>query len=133
MRRCKIFVKNIESAATSGVMTGYGFGTRQDGEDRLTGWARGNGESATWDLSLVGDWDRYSGNTLPPGGGVLTSFDQARTHNLVHELLNIDLNDGNAAREVKHDSKVTVVCRPSPLYVAASGSGVQRSGSHGSS
>ena len=31
--------------------------TNYDNEDRLTGWLRGSGDSQTWDLSKVGDWN----------------------------------------------------------------------------
>ena len=51
-----------------------------DNEDRLTSFNRQNGDAQTWNLSLVGDWTQFNNN-----GAV-----QARTHNSVHELTDIN-------------------------------------------
>ena len=54
--------------------------TGYDNEDRLTGWVRGSGDSQTWDLSKVGDWnDTVINGTL-----------QSRTHDPVHELTQVN-------------------------------------------
>jgi RHS repeat-associated protein len=51
-----------------------------DNEDRLTSFSRDNGDSQTWNLSLVGDWNTFNAN------GIL----QTRTHDFVHELTAIN-------------------------------------------
>jgi RHS repeat-associated protein len=51
-----------------------------DNEDRLTGFNRNNGDSQTWGLSLVGDWN----NTI------INGVQQNRTHDAVHELTQVD-------------------------------------------
>jgi RHS repeat-associated protein len=53
-----------------------------DNEDRLASFNRNNGDTQTWNLSLVGDWNQFSKN------GVLEN----RTHNAVHEITTIDAN-----------------------------------------
>jgi RHS repeat-associated protein len=53
-----------------------------DDEDRLTGFNRTNGDTQTWGLSLVGDWN----NTI------INGTQQNRTHNAVHEITTIDAN-----------------------------------------
>jgi len=92
--------KNLLTATTGGVMAGVGFTTTQDNEDRLTGWTRSNGEASTWNLSDVGDWDSYTGQTFQAG---LVAFNQQRTHNAVHELLQID--EGGTLTPIEHDAK----------------------------
>jgi|GEM_PF-3673470 len=92
--------KNLQSATTSGPMAGFSFTTAQDAEDRLTGWTRTNGETSTWSLSDVGDWDSYTGQTFQAG---LVAFNQQRTHNAVHELLQID--EGGTLTPIEHDAK----------------------------
>jgi len=51
-----------------------------DNEDRLTEFHRQNGDSQTWNLSLVGDWNQFNAN------GTI----QNRTHNAVHELIKVN-------------------------------------------
>ena len=51
-----------------------------DNEDRLTSFNRQNGDSQTWNLSLVGDWNQFNANGTA----------QTRTHNSVHELTAIN-------------------------------------------
>jgi len=51
-----------------------------DNEDRLTSFTRDNGDSQSWNLSLVGDWNTFNAN------GNL----QTRTHDFVHELTAIN-------------------------------------------
>jgi RHS repeat-associated protein len=53
-----------------------------DNEDRLTGFNRNNGDTQTWNLSLVGDWN----NTI------INGTQQNRTHNAVHEITTVDAN-----------------------------------------
>ena len=50
----------------------YGY----DNDDRLTSFNRNNGDSQTWNLSLVGDWQSAIFNGTP----------DTRTHDAVHEL-----------------------------------------------
>jgi len=51
-----------------------------DDEDRLTTFARNNGNTQSWNLSLVGDWNSFTknGNT------------ETRTHNDAHEIIGTD-------------------------------------------
>ena len=100
--------KNLASATTGGVMQLYGFTTEQDKSDRLTKWLRPNGELTQWALSLVGDWDSYSGSTLDPGSNQLDPFAQTRTHNPVHEIETITSGAGGggaASAALSHDPK----------------------------
>jgi len=60
-----------------------------DNEDRLTGFARNNGDTQSWNLSLVGDW-----NTFTKNGNAET-----RTHNDAHEIRQV------GATNVTHDAK----------------------------
>jgi len=53
-----------------------------DDENRLTSFARQNGQTQSWNLSLVGDWSSFNDN------GTL----ETRTHNAVHELTAINGN-----------------------------------------
>ena len=79
------------------------FTAGHDSADRLINWDRTSGELRAWNLSLVGDWDSYSG-TIAAGG----SFQQTRTHNPVHEILDVTSDStapGLAGGEVTHGAK----------------------------
>ena len=72
--------KNPTSESRSGVMAPYSWSTGPTGydhEDRLTNWSRTNGDSQTWNLSPVHDW-----NSTTINGAV-----QTRSHGPAHELL----------------------------------------------
>jgi RHS repeat-associated protein len=72
--------KNPTSETRSGVMAPYSWSTGPTGyddEDRLTNWARTNGDSQSWNLSPVHDWNSTTIN------GAL----QTRTHGPAHEIL----------------------------------------------
>ena len=72
--------KNPTSETRSGVMAPYSWSTGPagfDDEDRLTNWQRTNGDSQTWNLSPVHDW-----NSTTINGAV-----QTRTHGPAHEIL----------------------------------------------
>ena len=72
--------KNPTSETRSGVMAPYSWTTGPTGyddEDRLKNWSRTNGDSQTWNLSPVHDWQTTSIN-----GAV-----QTRTHGPAHEIL----------------------------------------------
>ena len=73
---------------------------------RLTHWTRTNAESQSYGLSLVGDWDTYDGDELI--NGILTPFNETRTHNDVHEITGIA--PGNAAAQaIEHDPETNLV------------------------
>jgi len=72
--------KNVTAETTGGVMAGYSFTAGYDNEDRLTSWQRQNGDSQSWTLTAVGDWQQFTDN------GVV----QNRTHGPTHELTAID-------------------------------------------
>jgi RHS repeat-associated protein len=74
-------------AAQTNNYTGY------DDEDRLTGWQRGNGDTQTWSLSTVGDWNSTTVNGVQ----------EDRTHNAVHEILTA--TPPNPAAQLVHDAK----------------------------
>jgi RHS repeat-associated protein len=74
-------------AAQTNSYTGY------DNEDRLTAWQRGNGDTQTWGLSQVGDWN----NT------VVNGIQEDRTHNTAHEILTA--TPPNPAAQLIHDAK----------------------------
>ncbi|NOX53844.1 MAG: hypothetical protein GXP27_05285 [Planctomycetes bacterium] len=72
--------KNVTSETTGGVMAGYSWTASYDAEDRLVSWQRRNGDSQSWTLTLVGDWQQFVENGTT----------QNRTHGPTHELLAID-------------------------------------------
>ena len=67
-----------------------------DDENRLTSFNRQNGDSQTWNLSKVGDWNSFNAN-----GNLET-----RTHNSVHELGAINGNP------LVHDAKGNLTTNP---------------------
>ncbi len=84
--------KNPTSESRSGVMSPYSWSTGAggfDGENRLTAWNRTNGDSQSWTLSPVNDWQSFTNN------GVV----QTRTHGSAHEMLTID------STPIQHDSR----------------------------
>ena len=99
--------KNLTAESRGGVMAPASFTTGHDTGDRLTAWDRQSGETRAWNLSLVGDWAGYSGDVPQPNGAV-ESFEQIRSHNPVHELLDINSDvtvPGLAGGAVTHDPK----------------------------
>ena len=68
-----------KTAETDGILANYSWSTGANGYDdidRLIGWSRTNGDSQSWSLSKVGDWDSTTVNGTA----------ETRTHNAVHEL-----------------------------------------------
>ena len=55
--------KNLTGETRGGVMAPASFTAGHDTGDRLIDWDRTSGELRAWNLSLVGDWDQYSGTT----------------------------------------------------------------------
>ena len=72
--------KNVSSETTGGVMSGYSFTAGYDNEDRLASWTRNNGDSQSWTLTPVGDWQQFTENGAA----------ENRTHGPTHELTTID-------------------------------------------
>ena len=91
--------KNPTSETRSGVMAPYSWTTGPTGyddEDRLTNWSRTNGDSQTWNLSPVHEW-----NSTTINGSV-----QTRTHGPAHEILTMtgaEVSQSPAA--LQHDTK----------------------------
>ncbi len=88
--------KNKTSETITGTLAGFGFGTGlgaatvYDDEDRLTAWNRADGIlDRSWDLSLVGDWNSVTQNTVT----------ETRDHTAAHEISAIN---GTA---LDHDAK----------------------------
>src|SRR5690606_13101724 len=61
--------KNKTSETITGVMSGYGFTVPNNGydeDDRLLAWERDDSNlDQSWDLSLVGNWDEFTENSVP--------------------------------------------------------------------
>jgi RHS repeat-associated protein len=95
--------KNLATATTGGVMANYSFTAEQDAADRLDKWFRPNGELHDWVLTLVGDWQQYTGQTLDNGN--LLAFDEIRGHNAVHEITSITPQSTGIAIPILHDPK----------------------------
>ena len=72
--------RKLSEADAAVPLNGQSYG--YDDEDRLTGFNRQNGDSQSWNLSKVGDW-----NTFNKNGNLET-----RQHNSVHELNTINAN-----------------------------------------
>ncbi|MFO0975983.1 MAG: hypothetical protein U0996_06265 [Planctomycetaceae bacterium] len=91
--------KNPTSETRSGVMAPYSWSTGTSGyddEDRLVNWSRTNGDSQSWNLSPVHDW-----NTTTINGAV-----QSRTHGPAHELLTMSgAQVTNSPRTLTYDTK----------------------------
>jgi len=91
--------KNPTSEARSGVMAPYSWTTGPTGwdfEDRLTNWSRTNGDSQTWNLSPVHDW-----NSTAINGAI-----QTRTHGPVHEILTMSgAGVSPTPATLQHDTK----------------------------
>ena len=91
--------KNPTSETRSGVMAPYSWSTGTSGyddEDRLVNWSRTNGDSQSWNLSPVHDW-----NTTTINGAV-----QTRTHGPAHELLTMaGAQVTNSPRTLTYDTK----------------------------
>jgi RHS repeat-associated protein len=71
--------KNLTSETRTGIMMPYSWSTGTSGfdaEDRLVSWTRANGDSQTWALSNVRDW-----NTFTINGAA-----QTRSHAPAHEI-----------------------------------------------
>ena len=103
--------KNLTQEERFGVMAPATFTAAHDPGDRLINWDRDSGELRAWNLSLVGDWDGYSGTT-PEG----EAFAQSRTHNPVHEILGVTSDStqpGLAGGDVEHDAKGNIVSESS--------------------
>ncbi len=77
--------KNAMSENMGGVMAPYGSSVPESGgydpEERINQWSRKNGDTASWSLSLVGDWNSFH----------LNGTDQSRVHNDVHEVISMDV------------------------------------------
>ncbi|HBC64175.1 MAG TPA: hypothetical protein DC058_23535 [Planctomycetaceae bacterium] len=91
--------KNPTSETRSGVMAPYSWSTGTSGyddEDRLVNWSRTNGDSQSWNLSPVHDW-----NTTTINGAV-----QTRTHGPAHEMLTMaGAQVTNSPRTLTYDTK----------------------------
>jgi RHS repeat-associated protein len=74
--------KNVTGESVGGSMSDYTFSANYDEENRLTSWSRSSGDSQSWGLSPVGNWDTFTKNSTP----------ETRTHNSVHELTAIGSN-----------------------------------------
>lgn len=91
--------KNLTSETHSGVMASHSWSTGAtgiDAEDRIVSWTRTNGESKTWSMSPVGDWN----------SSVINGSMQTRTHGAGHEILTMSgsgVPGGTAT--LTHDSK----------------------------
>ncbi|NOX56528.1 MAG: hypothetical protein GXP27_19210 [Planctomycetes bacterium] len=72
--------KNVTAETTCGVTAGYSWTASYDAEDRLISWQRQNGDSQSWTLTLVGDWQQFVENGTT----------QTRTDGPTHELLAVD-------------------------------------------
>ena len=98
--------KNLTKEERFGVMAPATFTAGHDPGDRLINWDRDNGELRAWNLSLVGDWDQYSGTANG------SPFTQTRTHNPVHEILDVTSDStapGLAGGDVEHDAKGNII------------------------
>jgi len=91
--------KNPTSETRSGVMAPYSWTTGPTGyddEDRLTNWQRTNGDSQSWNLSPVHDW-----NSTTINGAV-----QTRTHGPTHEILTMSgAQVSPSPATLQHDTK----------------------------
>ena len=86
--------KNPTSELRAGVMAPFSWSTGLnetgfDAQNRLTNWTRSNGESQSWQLSPVNDWQSVTTNGVT----------QQRTHGPTHEIQSID------ASPMRHDSR----------------------------
>lgn len=98
--------KNLTKETRQGIMAPATFTAAHDPGDRLIGWDRTSGETRAWNLSLVGDWDSYSGTADG------NAFTQTRTHNPVHEIQNVASDTtapGLAGGDVEHDAKGNII------------------------
>ena len=83
--------RNPTSETRTGVMAAQSWSTGANGfdaENRLVSWSRTNGDSQSWTLSPVNDWDQFTSNGTT----------QTRTHGPAHELLTVD------AAALQHDA-----------------------------
>ncbi len=83
--------KNPTSEIRTGVMVAQSWSTGANGfdaENRLVSWSRSNGDSQSWSLSPVNDWDQFTSNGTT----------QMRTHGPAHELTSV----GTSA--IQHDA-----------------------------
>ncbi|MBL8813056.1 MAG: hypothetical protein JNM43_23005, partial [Planctomycetaceae bacterium] len=91
--------KNPTSETRSGVMAPYSWSTGSTGyddEDRLVNWSRTNGDSQTWNLSPVHDWNSTT----------INGATQTRTHGPAHELLTMSgAQVTNSPRTLTYDTK----------------------------
>jgi RHS repeat-associated protein len=91
--------QNPTSESRTGVMSPYSWSTGASGfddEDRLVSWTRTNGDSQSWNLSEVHDWDSFSVN----------GASQTRTHRPAHEILAVSgANIPGGSATLQHDTK----------------------------
>ena len=91
--------KHPTSETRSGVMAPYSWTTGPigyDDEDRLKNWSRTNGDSQSWNLSPVHDWNTFTNN-----GAV-----QTRTHGPAHEILTMSgAGISPSSATLQHDVK----------------------------
>ena len=81
--------KNKTSETVTGSMSPYSSTMNFDNQNRLTSWNRSNGDTQSWALSAVNDWQTFTKNGTA----------QARTHGPTHEILTV----GSAT--ITHDSR----------------------------
>ena len=97
--------KNVTGETAGGDLADYSWTTDDNGSDgydktdRVTHWERtGNSDSQDWTLDRIGNWNSTAG-TLSGN-----SFNEARTHNDVHELTVITPS-GQSGINVTYDDK----------------------------
>ena len=93
--------KNPTSETRPGVMAAHSWSTGAgpsgsggfDPQNRLTSWAKANGDSQQWQLSPVNDWQS------------LTNNGSTRTHGPTHELTSITHAGANTPTALQHDAQ----------------------------
>ena len=81
--------KNKTGETVTGAMTNFSSTMAFDNQNRLTAWNRTNGDTQSWQLSPVNDWQSVTTN----------GSTQTRTHGPTHEVLTV----GPAA--IQHDAR----------------------------
>ena len=81
--------KNKTGETVTGAMTNFSSTMAFDNQNRLTAWNRASGDSQSWQLSPVNDWQSVTTN----------GSTQTRTHGPTHEILTV----GPAA--IQHDAR----------------------------
>jgi hypothetical protein len=101
--------KNKTAESISGTMSNYGFSIPScgyDAEDCLVEYNSSSSLDQSWDLSLVGDWNSITTNSVA----------QNRTHGPTHELLSVPFplppGEGQGEGFVTHDVKGNMTLIP---------------------